>query len=244
MILGGVYPVSVLVGAARVSDAVLVATAANAISAPVYFGVAAVVFRLAHQIADEIDRAHAAEREQIRRSADLLERERLFQHLHRQVLAVLDRIAAVATPDAELRARSRSQAMVCRQLLTGSHEESAAAGLRQRLSALAARLTARGWRLELVDQELEGEPSEEVGAVLCAALDELLVEPAEEDEVLVVADSRDATTVRLTVRLPRRTAGYGAAVRRVRTRLAQRGGSVREEPRLPTDVRLVIEVPR
>jgi hypothetical protein len=202
-----------------------------------YFGIAAAFSWVLHRIAAEMAAEHALEQRQRRDLAALGERERLVGQVHRSVLATLEEIASGQAPWEELRGRARVEVMALRGAFSEPDGSRARDGLRARLTALAAGRAADGWRVELIDEELETEPSAAVAHALSDALAELVAGPAPGGpvRVRVLADGSGAE---LLVRLPGDERALAGGIARAGARLAEVAGTVEPAPALRGEVRL------
>ncbi len=244
--LGLAYAVSVLAGEQQPQAALTVTTFVNAISPPVYFGIAVAVIHLVRRIAEQTDEVHRVEREQRRETASLAERERLFREVHRPVALALDSIADGQTPDAALRILARTEARALRHVLKESGGDGARSGLAARLAALGIGEAGRGRGVEVIDEELSREPGRLASDALRDAIAEILSSP-------VPTSAQGLTRVRLltddygTELLVRFSTSIMAvndpAIRRAQARLSAVAGSIEVSPSLPGEIRLVLKVP-
>ena len=240
--LGAVYGVTVLIPVAAPSAALIITAVVNAASPPMYFGIAAAFTWVLHRIVAEMAAEHALEQCQRRDLAALGERERLVSQVHRSVLATLEEIASGQAPWEEVRGRARAEVMALRGAFSEPDGSRARDGLRARLTALAAGRAADGWRIELIDEELETEPPAAVTHALCDALAELIDGPAIGGPVRVQVLA-DGSSAELLVRLPGGEQALAGAIARARARLAGVAGTVEPVPALRGEVRLRLRVP-
>jgi hypothetical protein len=235
--LGAVYGVTVLIPVAAPSAALIITAVVNAASPPMYFGIAAAFSWVLHRIAAEMAAEHALEQRQQRDLAALGERERLVGQVHRSVLATLEEIASGHATWEELRGRARTEVMALRGAFSEPDGSRARDGLRARLTAVAAGRAGAGWRVELIDEELETEPPAVVTQALCDALAELIAGPAPGGPVRaqVLADGSRAEVL---VRMPGDEPALAAAIARAGARLAEVAGTAEPAPALRGEVRM------
>jgi hypothetical protein len=241
-LLGVVYGIGVL----RHGDetATMVTAAVNALSPPLYFGIAAAVFRVMHHIAQEIDTGQETERRELGEAARLRERQRLFREMHRPVLAVLDAIASGSAPAAELRDRAYAEAAGLRRALAGP-SPAPASGFRTWLASLVNEYVSNGWTIRVVDDEVTAEPS----AVTTQALGDAVAG-------LLGAASAAPVPGQIRIRVQCDDGGTGivmritgceelaeAAVSRARAHMALASGTVSLAPALSREHRVLLWAP-
>jgi len=241
--LGAVYGVSVLRGA-QGSAAVIITAVVNAASPPMYFGIAAAVSWVMHRTAAEVSAAREVEQRQRRELATLAERGRLVREVHGSVLAALDSIAAGQHPWEELRGCARAEVGALRATLSASFS-GASGGLRDRLACLVRDRARHGWRIDLVDDEIEADPPAEVIEALCAALAELTTGSAPRDGVARIRAESCAAAARadVLIRVPVREQAMAGPVSQARSRLSAVGGTAELEAALPGEVRVRLRAP-
>ena len=241
-LLGAVYGVSVLALASGADTALIITAVVNAASPPMYFGIAAAITWVVHRIAAEMAAEHAVEQRQQRDLAALAERERLVGQVHRSVLATLDLVASEQAPWHELRGRARAEVIALRGAF---REPDVRGGLRSALTTLAGDRASAGWRIELIDEELDTEPPLAVTGALSDALTELIAGPAPGGgSGLVRAQIRaSGAGAELLARIATPEPATTAAIARARDRLAPVGGTATPEPALPGEVRVRLRVP-
>jgi len=241
-LLGAVYGVSVLALASGADTALIITAVVNAASPPMYFGIAAAITWVVHRIAAEMAAEHAVEQRQQRDLAALAERERLVGQVHRSVLATLDLVASGQAPWDELRGRAQAEVIALR----GAFREPDVRGdLRSALTTLAGDRASAGWRIELIDEELDTEPPPAATGALRDALAELIAGPAPGDgsglvRAQILASGAGAE---LLARIPVPEPEMTAAITRARDRLAPAAGTATPEPALPGEVRVRLRVP-
>ena len=241
-LLGAVYGVSVLALASGADTALIITAVVNAASPPMYFGIAAAITWVVHRIAAEMAAEHAVEQRQQRDLAALAERERLVGQVHRSVLATLDLVASGRAPWDELRGRSQAEVIALRDAF---REPDVRGDLRSALTMLAGDRASAGWRIELIDEELDAEPPAAVTGALRDALAELIAGPTPGDgsglvRAQILASGAGAE---LLVRIPVPEPEMTAAITRARDRLAPVAGTATPEPALPGEVRVRLRVP-
>ena len=242
--LGLAYATTVLAGSAHPDAAQAVTAFVNAISPPIYFGTAVVVFGLVRGIAEKTDAAHIVERRQRRESAALRERQRMFREVHRPVVATLELIADGEVPETEIRARARSEAGFIRQIFSPSLGMQGQSGLRSQLASLTRRQASLGWTMELIDEELDREPSPAMAQALCDACEALLhgnrIAGGGEARIRVLSAEAGP---RVMVRLSGSPSVHDLALDRARAKLAGVAGFVELRPALQGETRVMMEVP-
>jgi hypothetical protein len=241
-LLGVMYGLSVLRYGSGAATTVTVAV--NALSPPLYFGIAATAFRVMYHIADEIDTGQETERRELGEAARLRERERLFQEMHQPVLAVLEAIASAGAPEGELRARAYAEAAVLRHAFANPGQEPAPR-LQTQLALLVREQVGNGWTIRLVDDEVMAEPSAAITHALCDAIAGLLGEIAATPvpgkiRIRVQCDDSGAGVV---IRITGCEELAESAVRRARACLALVSGTVSLAPALSGEQRVLLWAP-
>jgi hypothetical protein len=245
VLLGAVYGVSVLALASGADTALVITAVVNAASPPMYFGIAAAITWVVHRIAAEMAAEHAVEQRQQRDLAALAERERLVGQVHRSVLATLDLVASGQAPWHELRGRARAEVIALR----GAFREPDVRGpdvrgdLRSALTTLAGDRASAGWRIELIDEELDAEPPPAVTRAMRDALAELIAGPAPGDGLARVQIRASEAGAEVLARVPTPEPAVTAAITRAQDRLAPVAGTATPEPALPGEVRVRLRVP-
>jgi hypothetical protein len=242
VLLGAVYGVSALALASGADTALIITAVVNAASPPMYFGIAAAITWVVHRIATEMAAEHAVEQRQQHDLAALAERERLVGQVHRSVLATLDLVASGQRPWDELRGHAQAEVIALR----GAFREPDAGGdLRSALTTLAGDRAGAGWRIELIDEELDTEPPPAVTGALRDALAELIAGPAPGDGPGLVRTQIRASGAgaELLVRVPAPEPAMTAAITRAQDHLAPVAGTATSEPALPGEVRVRLRVP-
>jgi signal transduction histidine kinase len=244
--LGIVYGVSVLHGA-QAGTAVIITAVVNAASPPMYFGIAAAVSWVMHRTSAEVSAARELEQRQRRELAALAERGRLVREVHGSVLATLDSIAARQRPWEELRGRARAEVSALRATLSGTVGAGPAdpLGLRGRLACLIRDRAGQGWRIDLVDDEIERDPPPEVIEALCAALAELTEGSPPPDGLSRVRAQSCAAAAHadVLIRVPVCGQAIAGLVGQARSRLTTVGGTAELERALPGEVRVRLRAP-
>lgn len=241
-LLGVVYGLSVV----RHGDqmAIMVTATANALSPPLYFAIAAAVFRVMYRVAHEINVGQETERRELGEAARLRERERLFQEMHRPVLAVLDAIASAEAPEAQLRARAYAEATALRHAFADPAQASAP-GLRARLASLAGNHARSGWTIRVVDDEVTAEPSAAITQALGDAVAGLLGEATAAPvpgQIRIRVQCDDSGTG-IVLRITGCEELAEVAVSRTRARLAVASGTVSLAPALSGEHRVMLWAP-
>jgi hypothetical protein len=205
-----------------------------------YFGIAAAITWVVHRIAAEMAAEHAVEQRQQRDLAALAERERLVGQVHRSVLATLDVVASGQAPWDQLRGRAQAEVIALR----GAFREPDVRGdLRSVLTTLAGDRASAGWRIELIDEELDTEPPPAATGALRDALAELIAGPAPGDGLVRAQIRASGAGAELLARIATPEPATTAAIARARDRLAPVGGTATPEPALPGEVRVRLRVP-
>jgi hypothetical protein len=241
--LGLAYAATVLAGGPRLDAAQAVTAFVNAISPPIFFGTAVAVFGLVRGIAEQTDATHAVERGQRREAAALVERQRMFQEVHKQVVTTLELIADGQVPATVIRARARSEAGFIRQIFSPSQGIRNQPDLRARLAGLTRRKASQGWAVELIDEELEREPAPGMAEALCEACEALLHENGSAGgghaRIRVLSAEGRA---RLMIRLSGTASVHHLALDRARARIAEVSGCVELKAALQGETRVMMEV--
>lgn len=241
VLLGAVYGISTLQGGASANPGLPVTALVNAVSLPLYFGIAAAFVRVTRHIAGEMAAEQALAQRQQRALAALGERERLVTKVHQSVLATLELIASGQAPWDELRGRARVQVSALRSAFDGEPDTLPADdGLHARLAAVA-----EDWQIDLVDDELDSEPRPEVTEALCDALAELVTGPPPVGGrgVIRARICISPSDTELVVRIPRSKEVMREPITRADIRLAEVAGMAELEPALPGEVRVRLRVP-
>ena len=260
-VLGVVYGVTALRGSG-VTPAMAVTVAVNGASIPMYFGIAATVTWVVRRVAGQIAARQAQEQAQRRDLAALAERERLVGEVHRSVLATLEEIASGQVPWAVLRGQAKAQVSGLRAafgapsgaagspgasgppVAGGPSGASAGGCLRALLAGLAWDRSGDGWRIDVVDEDLTGEPAAAASGALRDALAELIAGMAPEGCPPVRAQVRAADGgTELVARIPRDERAMTGPVAAARARLAGAGGTAEPMPACPGEVRVLLRVP-
>lgn len=241
-LLGVIYGVSVV----RHGDetATTVTAVVNALSPPLYFAIAAAVFRVMYRVAQEIDTGQETERRELGEAARLGERERLFQEMHQPVLAVLDAIASAGAPEAELRARAYVEAAALRHAFSGPAQASVP-GLRTRLVSLAEDHACTGWTIRVIDEEMTAEPPTAITQALADAVAGLLGEAiaAPVPGQIRIRVQCDGTSTSIVLRITGCEGLTESAISRARACMTVASGTVSLAPALTGEHRVLLWAP-
>jgi hypothetical protein len=243
VILSAVYLRAALSGVANAEPALTVTAIVNAMSPVLYFGLAALVFRLMRTLAIRTDQLHAEEKRQRRGVIELEERERLFHAVHEPVTEALSLVADAAVDEREVRDRARLGAWTLRRTMTALGGAVAKSPLRERLNDWATSCARRGQRVAVIDEELFVEPSAKVVEAVMSAL-----------ETLVPKDRQIAPSIRARLASDERGMEVGlrwraephrqlAPVAEVRTLLAPVRGTINLRPGLDGELSVILKVP-
>jgi hypothetical protein len=241
-LLGAAYGVGAL--SERPGTAMSVTALVNAVSPPLYFGIAAAVFTVVLRIATELDGGLLTEQRQLGEAARLAERQRLFRHVHRRVLASLDVLALGALPATELRVRAQAEARALRRAFADP-AGLPADGFQVLLADLITTRVRDGWMIHVVDDELHAAPATAAARALIAAIAELIAEitaTGGTGQIHIHAwGDNDATSVIVRVTGTRQLAESG--LDRARTCLAAVAGTVSRNPSLRGESRILLRAP-
>jgi hypothetical protein len=246
VLLAGLLGVSYGIGALRqdAAAATMVTAAVNALSPPLYFGIAVAVFRAMYLIAREIDTSQEIERRELGEAARLRERERLFIEVHQPVLAVLDTIASCGAPNAELRARAYSEAAALRNAFADPWQ-APASSLRAQLAALVRVHAGNGLTIRVVDDEVTAEPPTAITRALMDAVAGLLGEAAVVSipSQIRIRIQSDDTGTGVVIRISGSGELADSAIGQARALLAPASGTVFAAPALSGEHRVSLWAP-
>jgi hypothetical protein len=242
VLLGLTYYVTVVVGG-QPTTVVEVTALSNAVTPPIFFGVAYVIYAMLAGLAGAADRVHNIELGQKREAAALDEREELFRRVHLPAIRALESIsvAEISVPDGEIRKVARSTSRLVRQAIAAVPEEGGRAALRREIEALESSRV----QVDLIDDLPEREPRAAQIDTLSHALALAIAEasnmvPVDPFKVRVVLSSIE-DDLALTVRLP-----YTAdrnPLQRTEEWLTRAGGQLTHLASLQGEIRIAMRVP-
>jgi hypothetical protein len=242
-VLSAVYLQSALGWTPNPEPALKVTAAVNAVSPLLYFGLAAMAFRLIRTLAIRTDQLHSRDKRQRRDVAELAERERIFREVHEPVTEALRLVADVGADEREARRLARLGVVRLRRTLDLLGRAVPRSGLRTRLDDWAASRAGFGQLLDFTDEEMSVEPSTNVIEALAAALETLIPKDHQATSRVHVRLASDESRVEVGVRLEGETHQYAPAIEQVRTLLAPVTGTIELRRALQKEVRVVLTAP-
>jgi signal transduction histidine kinase len=241
-LLGLTYYVTVVVGG-QPTTVVEVTALSNAVTPPIFFGVAYVIYAMLSGLAGAADRVHNIELGQKREAAAIDEREELFRRVHLPAIRALESIAVaeMSVPDGEIRKVARSTSRLVRQAIAAVPEEGGRAALRREIEALESSRV----QVDLIDDLPEREPraaqidtlSHALALAIAEASNMVLLDPF---KVRVVLSSIE-DDLALTVRLPY-TSGSNP-LQQTEELLKRAGGQLTQMASLQGEIRVAMRVP-